>query len=318
MASEGKEMDLIDIIKEFFTWVGNILKSMGMGFLEFIRFSFQQIWILIIFLILGVAVAVFLSSTSKAYESNLILRLNVSDSQTFYELTKSLDAKIVSNQSLGERMNITDSVANNIVSIKPHFVIDENNNGTADWIDIKNKFVETKNNVRMKDRLSITVRSKDMYSFPVIQQGLIYFYSNNELFMAEKEIRLRQQQQTLELIQREIDRLDSLSNFDYFRNPINRTLKVDSQAIMIGEKTKQLYYADIANLKYRKDSIQQVEEIHSAIVTVIKPFTVSKSPVNGLFKMLVICCAFFLVLGYIVALCLKFRTQIWSFLNEKK
>lgn len=318
MASEGKEMDLIDIIKEFSAWVGNILKSIGMGFLEFIRFSFQQIWVLIIFLILGIAAAVFLSSTSKAYESNLILKLNVSDSYAFYELTKSLDARIVSDQSLAERLNIPDSVADNIVSIKPHFVIDENKNGTADWIDKKDKFVETKNSVRMRDRLSITVRSKDLYSFPIVQEGLIYFYSNNELFKAEKEIRIRQQQQTLELLQREIDRLDSLSNFDYFRNPINRTLKVDSQAIMLGEKPKQLYYADIANLKYQRDSIQQVEEIHNAIVTVIKPFTVSKSPVNGLFKMLVICCAFFLVLGYIVALCLKFRTQIWNFLNEKK
>jgi len=318
MASEKKELDLIDIIKEFFAWIGKMLKGIGIGILEFIRFSFQQIWILIIFLILGVAVAVLMFFTTKTYESNLILRLNVSDSHVFYELTKSLDARIVSDQSLAERLNISDSVADNIVSIKPHFIIDENNNGTADWIDVRGNFVETRNSVRMRDQLSITVRSKDLYSFPVIQEGLIYFYSNNELFIAEKELRARQQRQTLEFIQREINRLDSLSNFKYFRNPINRTLTVDSETITFGERPKQLFHTDIADLRTQKDSIQKVSEIHNTIVTVIKPFTVSRTPVNGLFKLLVIYCFIFLSLGYIFALYLKYRNQIWKFLNEKK
>jgi hypothetical protein len=328
MTSEEKELNIIDIIKEFFAWIGRILKKMGMEFLSFIRFSFQKIWTLLIFFVLGVIAAIVLSFCFRTYESNVVLKLNVSDSYTFNELTKSLDAEIVSDKSLADRLNITDSIADNIVSIKPHFVIDNNNNGTADRIDEDDEFVETVEyvrmedqslvHVRMKDQLSVTVRSKDLYSFPVIQEGLVYFYSNNEMFKKEKEIQLLQQQQTLDLLQREINRLDSLSNYEYFKVPKNRTLMVDSQAIMLGEKAKQLYYVDITQLKNKKDSIQKVEEIYGTIVTVIKPFTVSKAPVNSLPKLLVICCFSFLLLGYIVALCSRYKNQIWTFLNEKK
>lgn len=319
MASERKELDLVEIIKEFSAWVGKILKNIGMGFLEFIRFSFQNLKILIPVFVVGMIAAVTLSSVDKTYKSDMVLQLNVSNSYNVIELTKSLDAGLVSENSLGERLNIADSIADAITSIKGHFVIDMFNNNTPDWVDYKDKFEEKgTTHVRMLDRINITVKTKDLYSFPVIQQGLVYFYVNDEVLKAENELRFKQQLEALDIITRQIARLEKLSDTEYFKEPAYRTLTLDSQALVLGEKPKQLYHREIEKLNAQKDSLQIIMELQGDAVTVVKPFTVTKTPVRSLLKMIVYCGFIAILLGYIIAVIVQYRKQIWDFLNEKK
>ena len=313
----AEEVDIITLVKKTFDAIGSFFKAIVKNFLYFIRFSYQNFKLLAIFLLIGVGVGIFFSLTSKVYKSDLTFKLNVSEANTFFDMTKSLDTKVINEQSLAQKLDVADSIADAIKKIKPHFIIDNFNNKTPDYIDEKDNFAELDTiNVKMKDRLNIEVRTTNLYSFPQIQNGLIYFFSNNEMFKEENKIRQQQLNQSIEFIDREVKRLDELSDFEYFSESKPISLTVDSTALLLGEKPRQLYYKDIAKLLKQKDSLEQILLHSMDVVRVIKPFTPIKKNENGLVKMSVIFGGFFLMLGYIFTAFLQYRKKIFEFLNS--
>jgi len=313
----AEEIDIITLVKKTLNVIGSFLKNTGKNFLYFVRFSYRNFKLLAIFVLIGVVAAVVFSQLNKTYKSDLTFKLNVSNANTFSDLAKSLDTKVINDQSLAQKLNLSDSVAGAIDKIKPHFIIDYFNNKTPDFIDTKDKFVEKDTvDVRMQDRLNIEVCTKNIYSFPQIQDGLIYFFSNNEAFKKEKEIRENQIRNFIKYIEYEVKRLNDLSDFEYTSLPKKISLTVDSTELLMGEKPRQLYYKDITKLLRQKDSLEKVQ-IHSLdVVTVIKPFAPIKKNENGLIKMSVIFGGFFLILGYVFAIFFTYRKRIFEFLNS--
>jgi len=315
----AEEIDIITLVKKTFNVIGSFFRNTGKNFLYFIRFSYRNVKLLAVFLLIGVALGVVFSQLNKIYKSDITFRLNVSNANTFFDLTKSLDNKVVSDQSLAQKLNLPDSTADAIGKIKPHFIIDYFNNKTPDFIDEKDNFVEKDTiNVKMRDRLNIEVRTKNIFSFQQIQDGLIYFFSNNEAFKEEKDVHQQQLHQSIDFIEREVKRLEDLSNFEYFNVPKKISLAVDSTGLVVGEKPRQLYYRDITRLLNQKDSLEKVLTYSVDVVSVIKPFAPIKKNENGLIKMSFVFGVSFLILGYILAAFLKYRKQISDFLNEKE
>ena len=313
----AEEVDIITLVKKTFDVIGGFFSSAGKHFLYFVRFSYQNFKLLAVFLFIGVAAGAFYSQYFKVHKAETFLRLNVSNASTFSDLAKTLDAKVISEQSLSEKLNLPDSIVDAIVSIKPHFIIDYLNNGTPDFYDEKDDFKELDTlNIKMQDRLGITVKTEHLYYFPQIQNGLSYFFNTNPAFKEEKETRQSQLRQSIEYVNNEVIRLEKLSEMEYATEPKKMSLTVDSTALLLGEKPRQLYYSDITKLLRQKDSLEKVLIYSADVVSVIKPFAPTKKNENGLIKMSVICGGFFLVLGYILAAFLKYRKKISKFLNS--
>ncbi|MDR0873662.1 MAG: hypothetical protein LBN27_09415 [Prevotellaceae bacterium] len=313
----AEEIDIITLAQKIFGATGNFFKNIGKKFLYFIRFSYQNLKLLAIFLLIGVVAGVVFSQLCKTYKSVAIFKLNVSDANTFYDLAGSLETNVVSDQTLSAKLNLSDSITDDIDKITPHFIIDFLNNGTPDYIDDDDNFVETDTiNVKLQNRLAIIVKTKNIHSFPKIQDGLVYFFANNDAFKEEKEVRQQQLRQSIEYIDRELKRFDELSNRDYFKESKKIELTIDSSAFMLGEKPRQLYYKDITRLMRQKDSLEKVLIYSADVVSVLKPFAPTKKNENGLIKMSLIFGCSFLVLGYITAAFRRYRKRIFDFLNS--
>jgi hypothetical protein len=313
----AEEIDIITLTNNVFSAIGRFFKEVGKNILYFIRFSYRNLMLLTIFLFIGIAVGVVFSQLNKTYKSDFTLKFNVSNANTFYDLTQSLDAEVISDQSLAERLNLSDSIADAIKEIEPRYIIDIMNNGTPDYVDEDGTFVEQDTiTVKMQDRLNIAVSTKRLYSFPKIQDGLVYFFTNNETFRAEKEIRKQQLRQSIKFINNELDRLSKLSDFEYFNARKQISLTIDSTALLVGEKPRQLYHGDMNKLLLKRDSLEKLMLFSDEVVTVIKPFVPTKKNEYNIIKVSIIFGGIFLLIGYIVAAFRKYRKDISGFLNS--
>ena len=313
----AEEVDIITLMKKTSNVIGGFFKKMGKNFLYFIRFSYKNFKLLAVFLLIGVAAGVVYSQYFKVYKADTIVRINIADASMLFDLAKTLDAKVVSEQLLSEKLNLSDSVVDAITSIKPHFIIDYFNNGTPDFYDEKDTFEEKDTlEVKMQDRLGITVETKQLHSFSQIQNGISYFFNTYPAFKEEKEMRQSQLKQAIEYAASEAKRLEKLSEIEYLKEPTKISLSVDTTALLVGEKPRQLYYKDVRKMLQLKDSLEKVLMYSADVISVIKPFTPTKKNENGVVKMSIAFGGFLLILGYIFAAFFKYRKQISKFLNE--
>lgn len=313
---EVKELDLFDLLKMLVAWIGGIFKSLFNGILWIIRFSFKNWYFIGTFLVIGIALAFYLSQPKfSRYDGIIVLENNVGNSTEFHTALLSLSSlmnKEDENGLFSQTMGITTEVGKKVMRLKPLYIYTNEDEGLFNLIDEKQKYQDLEPHQK---KFAVLVRTRDRALFPIIRNAMINYFENHPHFKATNASRLeflRVQQQTLE---KEISILDSLKNLEYFEaNSRAKNLKMDN-ALLIGESKTQLYHTNIIEMRERLELSKIDKQVRGNVLTLSSDFII-KPPHNERVKFLVFFGISFFVIGFIFSLIVRFRKEIKSFVQK--
>jgi hypothetical protein len=279
---------------------------------------------MVAFVILGAALGLLrYSQTQRYYSSNLIAQPNGISAIEMVEYINDL-TKFTKNKNaiaLANSLELTDSTASKIKSIEAFYYIDINRDGKGDYVDLDNSYnPKDTNQVVANNRIYLLVEVFDNHAFSDVKNGLLKYINKNPYLVQMNSIRKQQLSELIESTEREISKLDSLQNVDYFTNNNRLNASNDSRLMFLSEKDKQLYYRDKMTLMRQKQSYNRELETATEPITVIKDFTQLSMEENPKGDYIVKYGFWFVLIGYLILLVLSQRSYITELLstnNEK-
>ncbi len=166
----------------------------------------RNFWLLTSLLLVGISLGVFHYFTSKkVYTSKMVISSGI--------LTKSFSEKLFDNtrsylkennyQAIASQLNISEQAAQNIIFIKIESV--------TEVLDLKDQ-----------ERFIVTVEVYNQNVLGELQQGLIYYLSNNEFVKVRVQQNKSYLTQTIKKIEQEVAELENLKvkiyNGEFFQN----------------------------------------------------------------------------------------------------
>lgn len=320
---EKKELNLFDLIRLFFNWLGRIFKNLFKAMGSCLQLTYQYFWLVIPIAILGLGAGFFYSRPSnRIYKVEGMALLNGPTSNLTKEIAKPLEwatpKKVYERQSFGTLCNLPDSVTQNIRRFKTLYVIDCLNDSTPDYVDYRQNhdFSDTIN-VRMPNYIYFTYHTKKVNQISAVEEGLLYYFNSHPLMKQWNVIYRKNLKENIDTYKHQLAYLDSLSKRTYLETPVSAQLNLKYNTLLIGEQEKQMFYNDIANLQHRKYTLEQdlIRDTMPMIFTT--HLTAKPLAINSRIKS----CALGLIGGYILAICIalliKKRKYITNYLEKK-
>lgn len=320
---EKRELNLFDLIKMFFNWIGRMFKNLFKAMGHSLQLTYQYFWLVIPITLIGLGVGFFISrSSNRIYKVEGMALLNGPTSNLTKEIAKPLawamPEKQYENQTFGTLCDLPDSVTKNIQRFTALYVIDCQNDSTPDRIDYKENhdFNDTVN-VRMPNYIYFTYRTKKLNQIPTVEEGLLHYFNNHPLMKQWNSTYRKNLKENIAVYNRQLAYLDSLSKRSYLEAPVSAQLNLRYNTLLIGEQEKQMFYEDIEILHNKKCILEQ--ELVRDTVPMIFTTHLFANPnaVNGRLK----CCALGIIGGYIlgiiIALAIKRRKSIFNYLETK-
>lgn len=313
----NKEIDLIDLLKEF----GNGIWSLIAKFISFLgwmlRVGFQQKWIVTICVLLGIGLGLFLSWT-KVYRGEAELIINNKTSYFFKNIIDPMfnQVKYEDYQRLSQYFGIPEEEARKIVQIKSHFYIDYLSDGTPNKIDYDDNFDASDTvDMIMPDRLRLVVLSTDTSLFSKMDDMFSYYFSKNPLIIKENDLKRKQLDSRIRALSEEIVVLDSLRRKEYFHR--KKDVQLSTDKMLLVEREVKLYHEDLLNLEVSKQSLMWERDVFDNGVSFASKFEVNPHAVNGKLKHLVAGSVLGLVLGLLLSALYVRRKNIVDYLNKE-
>lgn len=321
-AGQKDELNLIELLNA--TWKGiiRLFKLLVEILLFLLIFGIWRIHWLLLIVILGAGTGYLLyHGTERYYSSEMIAQPNgftsidmanyINDIQDMCE-RRNMEA-------ISNAFEISEEDAEQIRNIAAFFFIDVNHDGIGDHVDYKYKYKpEDTTQSIMLDRILIRAEVLDNTIFQEIRSGIIKYINNNPYLIKVNDIRKRELGDLIAQADREISKLDSLQNFEYYKGPEEGEGTRSGQIVVLNEKVTQLYYQDKVTLLTQKLSYQKALELATDPITIIKDFTVLQSEENPLSEYLIKYGLLFGFLGYFVLLFFHYRRKVIAFLSSKR
>ncbi|MEE0911712.1 MAG: hypothetical protein U0L67_04620 [Paludibacteraceae bacterium] len=318
MENEKKEIDLLEALKSFGSWLYSVgLKcSKGLGWM--LRFMYQQKYIILLFAIAGVCFGLY-RAKDKIYMAEVDLKLKSHDAFFYKNLLDPMhkQCEYLDFTSISKQLNISLEDAQKITDIKSFYYIDVLCDDTPDKIDYDNSFnpMDT-NNVITKDMLRLVVCCKDTSFFNPLKQSFLEYFSKNEQIMKENELKQSQLGEKIKAVENEIIMLDSLRKKEYFHKKNDLSVNMD-KALFVSEKETKLYHNDILSLENYRQSYIWEQKIYDNCAYFASDFKVNPRPVNYWVKFIIKYGLIFTGVGFIVALLWVYRKRILDYLNQE-
>jgi len=318
--NNSKEINLLQLLTIIFNWLGklfqNIFKTIGKA----LKLCYRNRIVVIIILVLAIIFGQYFSrSSARIYRAEAMAMINGPQAQTVKEVMKQLQASSTRNKSLsfGNKLSLPDSIAKNIVQISSYDVIDYLDDDVADVVDFDNKHsLSDTLNLKMKDRLYLVIKTKNIDQVPIVQNAILNFLNSNSVLLNNFNIEKTNMISTINICEAESKRIDSLATVNYFSQN-NQSIRIENDKLLIGEQKKQLFYTDLIELQNTKAGVQFRLEGFTAPVILPSNFVVNPIPLNGRIKYGVIS----ILIGFAVALLLSvlienFKTLILYLKSE--
>lgn len=317
---DKNEVDLLDILRIGLMYVISFFKLIMRFFTWLLRFIYQQKAIIGLFLIMGLAYALFESRNGNLkHKASTEMSINMHDAYFFNSLISTLDLYCENEDKsfLAQSLNLTDEEAKDLISIKSYYVIDEMIDGTPDKVDFEKKYNALDTTcTRMKDRLVVeAIVKENLPLFTKLPSALDYYFSNNPILKAENEIRLKQIDENINSIRNEIFMMDSLRKIEYFKQTKNNNNT--EKTIILNEKDKTLYHEEMLKMEGRIYDLQWSKQINSHCVNFVSDFSIEPKAVNRITKSLLKYVSIGFGIGLLVALILFSRKDVKAFLENK-
>ena len=318
--NNSKEINLLQIILMFFSWLAKLGKRILNFFGYFIRLTYRYSLITFIAIAVSLSVGLYLSRTSaQIYKADAMAMFYGCEAQTVKEVCKQLENSISSNNlySLATKLSIPDSIAENIEKFQSFYVIDYSKDSVADKVDFDNSHPLTDTmNVRMKDRLYFRILSKNINQISEVQTAILNYLNNNPVLKEQYINKKNELSQQIKICDIETQRIDSLAKVSYFKD-IDQQLKFENNKLLIGDQRKQLFYNDLLDLQKIKSKAETRLVDFKQPVNMPSGFFVNPIPVNSGLKY----GAISILIGYFIALVLSVlienRKNILNYLNQK-
>lgn len=291
------EIDLLDLLRRMGKTLNRWTNTLGKLFLISIVFLLKR-WIpLGLSILAGIGISYLIKSTSiSSFTSDMIFRNNLAlvdkramrdNSGTTAELIDKINklntlCATGNSQALSEALFLKPELGRNISEINSYWIIDQNRDGIPDYVDYKgNHSVYDTINIRMQDRMDIRVRINSPQDLNLVRNGIIRYIESDSLFQQRNRLRLKQNNDLLKHLDRDILQLDSLQKVKYFEETRNMKPANGGQIIFMQEQKTQLVYNDIYALYTRKQLLESERDLYAGVVTVLSDFSSPTRRENG-------------------------------------
>lgn len=316
MEKGNKELDLFELINRGLRLFKDILAKGWNFFLLFIKFHFKTAFIIIPFLIIGVSLSIYQSmKENRKQYGEFMLKVNGSNSFVVSDIIKVLNQSVnpdTNNVVLAKLLNVQDiSRVKKIYAINPSFVIDLNSNGTRDYVDYANAFVEDTLNSRMKNFLAVRIYSKGYIDFCDIQQRIVNYLIADPYLKNEAQERIKVAQGKIQALDVEIVALDSMRK-QQMKDKNDLALELGKSSILLGKESS--YYKEMMDLKDQKAKLQSDLDLQPNVVSIYSGVAISseKSTIAIFLKDVGVLYAF----GLFIAFIFRYRKRIKALLKD--
>lgn len=310
----NKEMDLFDLIEKIGNLFARFFKFLTKTSLQALKFNIKKAYIIIPFIIIGFFIAQYLiNPKNRTYYAEFRLKVNVSDSHSFYSLIESLNTLVeFYPDSAAKTLNISQSEIKKIREIKPGFLIDNNNNGTPDFVDFEDNFEEKDTlSVRMNEYLGVRIDGRSRLGYEKIQEKIISYLNNEPYSKKETEVYQHIQLQKASEIENQIKSLTQHSNSSDF-DPNTNKIKIEENTVSLKKNTS--YTKELINLMKLQEEIIKNNQIYSDAVTAISPVVVKTKHGKVFYYSVII--GFMYLMSIIVGLLISNKKDVVKFLKE--
>lgn len=311
----SNEKNFFDLVLAFCQWVKGCCKRILSCITRTIRLSLQQWWAVVIGLALSVGVGLWHSSAPRRlfYGDAVILFAPEARQQVIAQLDYL--GSLCHNPQMADKLGLKTDYANTIHRINHFNVIDFKNDSVADIIEYKKigSFLADTSNVVMPDRVSVRVYLRHETDFNTFCQALQNYLSNQSDIARIDSVRKANLQQYIDFCNEELQRIDSLSNYEYFVR--NQQLDLQfKQTLVMSERDQELYYTDREQLLRQRQTAESVLYSNPNVIDFVAPMSALTFP--RLWEMCI-----WIVVGYFLGLCFallaKYRKEIMAYLKEK-
>lgn len=308
--NDEREIDLIDLMGRFFSWFGNICKTVFLGILYFIvRNRYLYLVAIVI-----VVISTFVKSkyAVKYYDCTLVVQ------------TKSVNSSEIVNliNNWNYQQSLSKELLSAIKSIKGTYMLDYNKDGVGDEVEKWTGKVVTDTaiiNKRLVDvfcvNAQIFIADNDTI-LDAIRDALLNYLGNDQWVIDQNEKRQNEGKLLLGRIDKEIAMLDSLEQNEYFESNDKYKFDKNGGLMMISEKEKKLYHNDLIGLVCQKNSIER--NYYSEPFKVIQNFSLPLQAVNNPFANFTKSFLFVMFLATIIILIIDQRKGLKKLVDESK
>jgi hypothetical protein len=307
----GQEIDLWDILQRFGRWCAKA------AFALFIFLLRKSVW-LAGFILAGVAVGGILYVTSKPfYSTHMHLKVNVVDNFFYLNLINENFApeNIDNPQDLAKKLAIPEKIAEQINAIRACYGVDLNKDGLPDIIDEENKYMFSEDSVKAAQVLhNMFYISAWVYSnetLPYIRKSVIDFINQNEYLQRHVTRRIAEINEQIAYLHLQLNRFDSLQQYEYFQKERAGNKKVGSgQLLILNEQTQPLYHSDLINLNEQIVAKNSILELYSDPITIVQEFSDKTRQKNTLMFYVKPFVIYFFLIGLIFVLVWDYRKTL--------
>ncbi len=311
---EAKEIDLIELFQLIGQGIKKSLVGIFKGILFLIVFGIRRTHFILLFAVTGGLMGLLLfSQTQRFYSSDLIAQPNGISSIDMVDYINDLTSlcKKRNKEALSFSLSLPDSIVDKIKNIEAFHYIDVNDDNIGDFIDFANTF-DAKDTTKkiISDRIYLQVDVFDNQVFDAVRSGIFYYISSNPYLLKLNELRKKELNELIIQTKKEIIKIDSLQNVEYFSTNNELAASNESRLMFLSEKDKRMYYHDKFRLVKDKQRYEKELELATAPITIIKDFThlaVEENPKSGYIIKFGL---WFGILGYTILLASKYHKKL--------
>lgn len=311
----SNEKNFFDLVLAFCQWIKRCCLGIVSCITRTIRLTIQQWWAVLLGLALCLCVGIWHSSAPRRVFYGEAVMIFAPEARQ--QVTTQLDflGSICHNPQMADRLHLENDYANTIHRIRHYNVIDFKNDSIADIIEHKKigAFFGDTTNVVMPDRLSVRIYLKHETDFKTVCDALQRYFSEQPDIVRIDSVRKANLRDYIDFCNEELQRIDSLSNYEYFVR--NQQLDLQfKQTLVMSERDQELYYTDRETLLRQRQKAEMVLSNNPNVVDFVGPMSACTFPRPWELSLWTIF-GYFLGLGF--ALLAKYRKEIVAYMKEK-
>ena len=273
---DEREIDLIDLMSRFFSWLGRVCKSVLLGITYFLIRNFYFYFAAIV--LVGVLTILQSKFASKYYYCEMVIQSKAINATEAVNLVNNWNYKI----------QLPDTLVGGIKSINGTFVLDYNRDGYGDDFEVYNgKFSRDTSivNSRLSDVFCVQAQiynADNRITLDEIKKELFEYLESDSWVINCNKIRQEENLAMIARIDKEIAVLDSLKETEYFNASERYKMDKNGALMMVSEKDKHLYHNDIIRLLSQKQEVER--DFYPEPFKIKQDFSTPMESVNNLFN----------------------------------
>lgn len=250
--SGNKEINLFDLLIMFWRKVKHLSIKTFIFLKNVLCLSIKYFWIVIPSIIIFSILGYWMTTPYKTkYNIEGIITF-VPENQILIENEFQVLNSLKSNEAstFKKEFNINQQQLSKLLEFKIFSIVDFKSDSIPDFVSLKNinhAKIDTANPI-MQDMLAVRIILNGTTDYKPYMDGLVKYFNNRENLLKVDSISKSLINNRIDFCNRELDRLDRFSEYDYFGGG-KKVLKTNpNQGIILESSRKNLYYKDMHSL----------------------------------------------------------------------